>query len=97
MSTPITTKVTASVVISANDRMEIWQPGYLIVRDGVIDATGPGPGPEGDFTEALEFPDKIVTPGLVNGHAHSPSNLAEGHVGAVATGDLAPAHPRWLA
>ena len=73
MSTPITIKVTASVVITANDRMEIWQPGYLIVRDGVIDATGPGRGPEGDFTEALEFPDKIVTPGLVNGHAHSPS------------------------
>jgi cytosine/adenosine deaminase-related metal-dependent hydrolase len=71
-------KISAGVVVSANDRMEVWQPGYVIVRDGLIAEAGPGQGPDGDFEQTLNVPDKIVMPGLVNAHAHSPSNLLKG-------------------
>lgn len=74
----MTIKITAGVVVTANDRMEVWQPGYLIIRNGTISESGPGPGPEGVFEEHVAASGRIVMPGLVNGHAHSPSNLLKG-------------------
>jgi 5-methylthioadenosine/S-adenosylhomocysteine deaminase len=71
-------KVSAGVVVTANDRMDVWQPGYVVVRDGHIAEAGPGPGPDGDFAERIEAPSSIVMPGLVNAHSHSPSNLLKG-------------------
>jgi 5-methylthioadenosine/S-adenosylhomocysteine deaminase len=71
-------KLSAGVVVSANDRMDVWQPGYVIVRDGQIAEAGSGAGPEGDFAERIDAPSSIVMPGLVNGHSHSPSNLLKG-------------------
>jgi len=73
-----TNKISAGVVVTANERMDVWQPGYLLVCDGVILEAGPGSGPAGDFVETVDLTDKIVMPGLVNGHAHSPSNLLKG-------------------
>lgn len=74
----MTIKISAGVVVSANARMDVWQPGYVIVRDGLIADAGPGAGPPGDFDERINAPASIVMPGLVNGHAHSPSNLLKG-------------------
>lgn len=74
----MTTKISAGVVVAANDRMDVWQPGYVIVREGRISEAGPGAGPEGDFAECIDARSSIVMPGLVNGHAHSPSNLLKG-------------------
>jgi cytosine/adenosine deaminase-related metal-dependent hydrolase len=72
------TKISAGAVVSANDRMDVWQPGYVIVRDGQIAEAGPGAGPDGDFAEHIDAPSHIVMPGLVNAHGHSPSNLLKG-------------------
>ena len=71
-------KISAGVVVTANDRMDVWQPGYVVVRDGSLAEAGPGPGPDGDFAERIEAPSSIVMPGLVNAHSHSPSNLLKG-------------------
>jgi 5-methylthioadenosine/S-adenosylhomocysteine deaminase len=71
-------KISAGIVVTANDRMDVWRPGYMIIHDGVIAEAGPGNGPNGDFDEDLSKPDSILMPGLVNGHAHSPSNLVKG-------------------
>ena len=71
-------KISAGVVVTANDRMDVWQPGYVVVRDGSLAEAGPGPGPDGDFAERIEAPSSIVIPGLVNAHSHSPSNLLKG-------------------
>src|ERR1700722_5400584 len=71
-------KISAAMVVTANSRMDVWQPGYLIVRGGQIVEAGPGHGPDGNFDEIRVFPRSIVMPGLVNGHAHSPSNLLKG-------------------
>ena len=74
----MTTKISAGIVVTANDRMDVSEPGYVIVRDGLIVEAGPGSGPEGAFDELVAVPRRIVMPGLVNGHAHSPSNLLKG-------------------
>ena len=71
-------KISAGVVVTANDRMDVWQPGYVVVRDGSLAEAGPGPGPDGDFAERIEAPSSIVIPGLLNAHSHSPSNLLKG-------------------
>ena len=71
-------KISAAIVVTANDHMEVWRPGYVIVRDGLVVEAGPGPGPDGDFAKTVNSPDGILMPGLVNGHAHSPSNLLKG-------------------
>lgn len=72
------TKISAAVVVTADERMQVWRPGYAVVRDGILAEAGPGAGPDGDFAERLEAPDSILMPGLVNAHAHSPSNLVKG-------------------
>ena len=73
------TKICAGVVVpAANERMDVWQPGYMIVQDGKIAEAGPGTGPDGNFEECIDRPASILMPGLVNAHAHSPSNLLKG-------------------
>ena len=72
------TIISAGVVVAANERMDIWQPGYVIVQDGRIAEAGPGSGPHGDFVDRINDPSSILMPGLVNAHTHSPSNLLKG-------------------
>jgi dihydroorotase-like cyclic amidohydrolase len=67
----MTTMITAGTVVTANSRMEVWQPGYMIVRDSRIAEAGPGPGPDGDFDERIDARSSVVMPGLVNGHSLS--------------------------
>src|SRR5580692_3471656 len=74
----MTAKISAGTVVTANSRMEVWQPGYVIVRDNRIAEAGPGSGPDGNFDELVDATSSIVMPGLVNGHSHSPSNLLKG-------------------
>jgi 5-methylthioadenosine/S-adenosylhomocysteine deaminase len=74
----MTIKISAATVVTANSRMDVWQPGYLIVRGNRIAEAGPGLGPDGDFDEHIDAASSIVMPGLVNGHSHSPSNLLKG-------------------
>jgi 5-methylthioadenosine/S-adenosylhomocysteine deaminase len=74
----MTTKICAGTVVTANSGMDVWQPGYLIIRGNRIAEAGPGPGPDGDFDESIDVPSAILMPGLVNAHSHSPSNLLKG-------------------
>ena len=93
----MTIKITTGTVVTANSRMEVWQPGYVIVRDGRIAEAGPGPGPDGDFEERIDARSSIVMPGLVNGHSHSPSNSAQGYMVAAAARDMASIHSSGVA
>ena len=72
------TLIQAGLIVSVNARMDIWRPGFLLITDNKIESAGPGNGPPGDFQETVVLPKSIVIPGLVNGHAHSPSNLVKG-------------------
>ena len=71
-------KISAGTVVTANSRMDVWQPGYVIVRGNRIAEAGPGFGPDGEFDARVDASASIAMPGLVNAHSHSPSNLLKG-------------------
>jgi len=54
------------------------EQGYLLVRGGRIEAVGAGPAPELPGAEVIDAEGRLVTPGLVNVHAHLYSSLARG-------------------
>jgi cytosine/adenosine deaminase-related metal-dependent hydrolase len=57
---------------------------HIGIRDGAIAAIDPAAGPDqpsaegGPWAEALEAPDCLAIPGLINGHTHSHAVLARG-------------------
>lgn len=55
--------LTGTVV--TGDGATVWEPGHLVVEDGVIAAAGPG-----RRAGAVEVRDGLITPGLINLHAH---------------------------
>ncbi|MGB3407184.1 MAG: amidohydrolase family protein, partial [Jannaschia sp.] len=68
-------------VLIENDRFEQVS---LLVRDGLIDAiVRPGDGPDG--AERIDVGNRLVVPGLVNGHTHSHGALGRGGVSDDAT------------
>ena len=71
-------KIHAGTVVTVNQRMDIWRPGYVVAEHGKIAAAGAGIGPEGEFAEEVNAPHAILMPGLINAHTHSPSNLLKG-------------------
>ncbi|TMJ25840.1 MAG: hypothetical protein E6G96_15085, partial [Alphaproteobacteria bacterium] len=71
-------KISAGTLVTANSRMDVWQPGYVIVRGNRIAEAGPGFGPDGEFDARVDASASIAMPGLVNAHSHSPSNLLKG-------------------
>jgi len=56
------------VIVTADDAGHEFESGWLLIRDGLIEALGDGPPPEADETVALDG--AVVTPGLVNTHHH---------------------------
>ncbi len=54
------------------------EDGYVVVEDGRISRVGEGPAPEIPGASKIEAQGKILTPALVNAHAHLYSSLARG-------------------
>jgi len=52
--------------------------GYVVIEDGRIEAVGEGPGPDVPGARRLDAQNMLLTPGLVNAHAHLYSSLARG-------------------
>ena len=55
-------------VVTMDDAAAEHPGGWLLVRDGSIEAVGPGDGPAAD--ETVDLRGAVVTPGLVNTHHH---------------------------
>jgi 5-methylthioadenosine/S-adenosylhomocysteine deaminase len=70
-----------ALILTLNHRDQIFDPGYLVIRNGRIVEVAPGDGPRGDAT--LDMAGRLIMPGLINAHTHSPMvlfrGLAEGH------------------
>jgi 5-methylthioadenosine/S-adenosylhomocysteine deaminase len=70
--------VAADTVVTLDDDRRVFQPGFVATEDGVI--TDVGHGRPGD---AVDLGDRLLMPGLVNAHTHTPMSLfrgvAEGH------------------
>lgn len=54
------------------------ESGHVVVDGGRIAAAGPGPAPDMPGAQRLDADGRLVTPGLVNAHAHLYSSLARG-------------------
>ena len=77
-----TTLLYAQKVLCLDEADTIYEPGYLLIEAGRLAAIGPG-RPERAADETIDLGPRLVMPGLVNAHTHTPMTLyrglAEGH------------------
>ena len=78
----MTTLVLRNATILTLDRQDrLLDPGAIVVRNGLIEAVLDGDAPAGDVT--LDMSGRLIMPGLVNAHTHTPMvlfrGLSEGH------------------
>ena len=70
--------ICAAAVITMNDAGDIFSPGYIRIRDGLISEVGAG-RPERAENETLhDFSDDVLLPSFINTHHHIASSLLQG-------------------
>ncbi len=75
------TLIRAEQVVTLDDADRIYEPGYVLVEDDRIAAIGPQAGLSGrHFDETIDLGPRLLMPGLVNAHTHSPMVLFRGMV-----------------
>ena len=72
--------VKGDYVISMDAAGTVYKPGAVAVDEGLILAIGPVAEIEAEYsaTEVLEGSNRIVLPGLINGHSHAAMTLLRG-------------------
>lgn len=74
-----TTLIRAGAVVTLDDLDHIYAPGALLVEDDRIVAVGPLSALEGrPAGTVLDLPGRLLMPGLVNAHTHTPMTLFRG-------------------
>lgn len=77
----MTTILRNATILTLNQEDHILDPGYLVIEENRITEVGAGPGSQGDTT--LDMTGRLIMPGLVNAHTHTPMalfrGLSEGH------------------
>ena len=64
----------AKIITTEKGSMKVLENAYLGVDGKFIDYIGTQK-PKKSYTEEIDMYDKILMPGIVNGHAHSAMNL----------------------
>lgn len=68
------------VVITANEKNEWFECGYILVEDQVIVEVGAGNGPaEESVDQVIDLKGKWLMPGWVNTHGHAAMSILRGH------------------
>lgn len=70
--------ITNAVILPFDPSGTAIDGGDLVIADGKIAALGPGAAAGRTAARAIDGSGLLVMPGLVNGHTHSPENLAKG-------------------
>ena len=73
------TLIKAGTVLTMDDQRGVYSPGHLLI-DGpkILSVGGLEEIPQGEFDQVIDFGDRLVMPGLVNAHAHTPMSLFRG-------------------
>jgi 5-methylthioadenosine/S-adenosylhomocysteine deaminase len=77
---PVDLMVSAGTVVTMNAQREVIRDAAIAVKDGRIVAVGPRTRLDFLYTpkQRLDRPDAILTPGLINTHAHAAMSLLRG-------------------
>ena len=71
---------TADLVLTLDPHDHLYRGGYVVVEDGRLAEVGPAEKLSGRrFDETIALGPRLVMPGLVNAHTHSPMTLFRGH------------------
>lgn len=71
--------LTADTILTLDQKDHIYEPGYLIVEDDRIIQIGQPTGePNVDYDQIIDLGKKLLMPGLVNAHTHTPMVLFRG-------------------
>ena len=76
------TLLKSDLIVALDKEDRILQGGYLVVEDDRIVEMGlqQDLGAQRKFDATVELKDRLVMPGLVNAHTHTPMTLFRGHV-----------------
>lgn len=73
----------ADMVLSMDAERNLFQPGCVVIEDDRIMAVGPQERLKNQVGQVVNLPGKLLMPGLVNAHTHTPMvlfrGIAEGH------------------
>lgn len=74
--------ITCETLVQLDSVDHIYSPGYLVVEDDRIVELGSGNDLSSSrkFDQTIDLKNKLVMPGLINAHTHSPMTLFRGHV-----------------
>ena len=79
------TLIRARTILTLDGEDHIFQPGFLVIENNRITEVGQSEhlNPSRHFDTTLDLPDRLLMPGLINSHNHSPMvlfrGMAEGH------------------
>jgi 5-methylthioadenosine/S-adenosylhomocysteine deaminase len=75
---PADLSIEGGVVLTLDAARRILDPGYVLIRDGMIVDVGPGAPRGGPAAKRIDAGGRIVLPGLVNAHDHLDQCLYRG-------------------
>lgn len=67
----------AKIITTENDKLKVLKGSFLGVDGKVIDYIGTQ-APKKEYNQVIDMYDKLLMPGLINGHAHTAMNLLKG-------------------
>jgi 5-methylthioadenosine/S-adenosylhomocysteine deaminase len=75
------TLITCETLVQLDSTDHIFNPGYLILEDDRIVELGAGKAlsSKRKFDKSFDLADRLVMPGLINAHTHTPMTLFRGH------------------
>ena len=76
------TLITCETLVQLDSADHIFSPGYLVLEDDRIVELGAGRdlSSKRKFDQTVDLAGRLVMPGLINAHTHTPMTLFRGHV-----------------
>ncbi len=76
------TLITCDTLVQLDSADHIFSPGYMVVEDDrIVELNGVKKlSPKRKFDKIVDLKSRLVMPGLINAHTHTPMSLFRGHV-----------------